>query len=53
MVRPDLCATDCAIPPLEFLGKIYTDSLVHSKASLDLLIEVIGKVSASLLFNLQ
>ena len=38
-----MCATDCAIPPKDFLGKIYTDSLVHSRPSLDLLVEVIGK----------
>jgi aminocarboxymuconate-semialdehyde decarboxylase len=38
-----LCATDCAIPPKDFLGKIYTDSLVHSRPALDLLIAVIGK----------
>lgn len=42
-VRPDLCATDCSIPPKEFLGKFYTDSLVHSQPSLDLLIKVIGE----------
>lgn len=43
-VRPDLCATDCAVPPNDFLGKFYTDSLVHSQQSLDLLVNVIGEV---------
>jgi aminocarboxymuconate-semialdehyde decarboxylase len=43
-VRPDLCAIECQLSPKEFLGKFYTDSLVHSKESLDLLINVIGKV---------
>lgn len=43
-VRPDLCATECSISPKEFLGKFYTDSLVHSEKSLDLLIDVIGEV---------
>ena len=43
-VRPDLCATECAIPPKDFLGRFYTDSLVHSHKSLDLLIDVIGEV---------
>lgn len=42
-VRPDLCATECSLGPEEFLGKFYTDSLVHSKKSLDLLIDVIGE----------
>ena len=39
-VRPDLCATDCDIPPRDFLGKIWTDSLVHDDAALRLLVEV-------------
>jgi len=42
-VRPDLCATDCDIPPRDFLGKIWTDSLVHDDAALRLLVEVIGE----------
>ena len=39
-VRPDLCATDCDFPPRDFLGKIWTDSLVHDDAALRLLVEV-------------
>lgn len=42
-VRPDLCATDCSTPPREFLGSFYTDSLVHDKRSLDLLLDVVGR----------
>ena len=42
-VRPDLCATDCAVSPREFLGKIWTDSLVHDDAALRLLVEVVGE----------
>ena len=42
-VRPDLCATDCDVKPEDFLGKFYTDSLVHSHKSLDLLVDVIGQ----------
>jgi aminocarboxymuconate-semialdehyde decarboxylase len=42
-VRPDLCATECEVEPREFLGRFYTDSLVHDKRSLDLLIDVIGR----------
>ena len=42
-VRPDLCATDCDVAPREFLGKIWTDSLVHDNTALELLLEVIGE----------
>lgn len=42
-VRPDLCAVECSVPPKEFLGKFYTDSLVHDKNALNLLIDVIGE----------
>ena len=43
-VRPDLCATDCSKPPLDFLGKFWTDSLTHDTNALDLLVKVIGEV---------
>lgn len=43
-VRPDLCATDCIINPRDFLGKFYTDCLVHDPSALDLLLKVIGEV---------
>ena len=42
-VRPDLCATDCDQPPRDFLGNIWTDSLVHDSSALELLLEVIGE----------
>ncbi|XP_050418327.2 2-amino-3-carboxymuconate-6-semialdehyde decarboxylase isoform X1 [Patella vulgata] len=42
-VRPDLCATDNNISPRQYLGQIYTDSLVHDKRALELLTDVIGK----------
>jgi len=42
-VRPDLCATDCPLPPLDFLGKFWTDSLVHDPIALRLLLDVIGE----------
>lgn len=42
-VRPDLCATNCDVGPRSFLGKFYTDSLVHDPVSLKLLIDVIGE----------
>ena len=43
-VRPDLCATECKISPRKFLGKFYTDALVHDARALDLLVDVIGEV---------
>jgi len=41
--RPDLCATDTNVPPTKQLGSFYTDSLVHSEKSLQLLVDVIGE----------
>ena len=42
-MRPDLCATDCDVAPREFLGKFWTDSLVHDNTALELLVDVIGE----------
>jgi len=42
-VRPDLCATENTVNPRDYLGRIYTDSLVHDDKSLKLLVEVMGK----------
>lgn len=42
-VRPDLCATDCSVSPREFLGRFWTDSLVHDEAALKLLVDIIGE----------
>ncbi|KAG5459501.1 MAG: hypothetical protein BJ554DRAFT_84 [Olpidium bornovanus] len=39
--RPDLCAIRCKKSPLEYLSRIYVDSLVHDEDTLRL---VIGKV---------
>lgn len=44
-VRPDLCATNCEISPRQFLGKFYTDALVHDAKALDFLVDTIGEVS--------
>lgn len=52
-VRPDLCATNCDVGPRSFLGKFYTDSLVHDPVSLKLLIDVIGEVCPYLFENLK
>ena len=43
-VRPDLCATDCQKAPRDFLGKFWTDSLVHDEEAMRLLVNVIGEV---------
>ncbi|XP_060081155.1 2-amino-3-carboxymuconate-6-semialdehyde decarboxylase-like [Ylistrum balloti] len=42
-VRPDLCATDCKTAPRDYLGKIYTDGLVHDSEALKLLVNIIGE----------
>lgn len=41
-VRPDLCATHTSIPPREFLGSFYVDSLVHEPEQLRLMIGLFG-----------
>jgi aminocarboxymuconate-semialdehyde decarboxylase len=40
--RPDLCAIDCQVPPKDYLGHFYLDSLVHDEATLKYLIELVG-----------
>lgn len=42
-VRPDLCATDNIVPPVNYMGRLYSDSLVHNEESLKLLINVLGE----------
>ena len=42
-VRPDLCATDCPEAPRSFLGRFWTDTLVHDNTALKLLVDVIGE----------
>ncbi|KAE8581502.1 hypothetical protein XENTR_v10024811 [Xenopus tropicalis] len=42
-VRPDLCAVDNTTAPYSYLGKFYTDSLVHDPNAMKLLVDVIGK----------
>lgn len=41
-VRPDLCAIDCKVPPKNYLGHFYLDSLVHDEAALKYLIDLVG-----------
>lgn len=40
--RPDLCAVDCEIDPLEQLERFYFDTLVHDEAALRFLIDRVG-----------
>jgi aminocarboxymuconate-semialdehyde decarboxylase len=41
-VRPDLCASDNACNPRDYLGKMFFDSLVHDPAALRYLLTVVG-----------
>ncbi|XP_067928610.1 2-amino-3-carboxymuconate-6-semialdehyde decarboxylase-like [Watersipora subatra] len=41
--RPDLCAVSCDVNPMDYLGRIYTDTLVHEANALDLLLNTIGQ----------
>jgi aminocarboxymuconate-semialdehyde decarboxylase len=41
--RPDLCAIDNKVPPMDYLGKFYFDSLVHDKKALKYLVDLVGK----------
>ena len=40
--RPDLCAVANAVPPREYLKRIYVDSLVHDPLMLRYLVELMG-----------
>ncbi|HET8573515.1 MAG TPA: amidohydrolase family protein [Edaphocola sp.] len=40
--RPDLCAIDNPIPPKNYLGKFWIDSLVHDPKALDFIIDIVG-----------
>jgi aminocarboxymuconate-semialdehyde decarboxylase len=40
--RPDLCAIDNKIDPIDYLGKFWTDSLVHDMDALAFLIKKLG-----------
>ncbi len=47
-MRPDLCAIDNDINPLQYLGKFWVDSLVHDKDALELLIKKVGNKKIAL-----
>ncbi len=40
--RPDLCAVDSKIPPKDYLGHFYLDSLVHDEKALKYLLDLVG-----------
>ncbi|XP_003386098.1 PREDICTED: 2-amino-3-carboxymuconate-6-semialdehyde decarboxylase-like [Amphimedon queenslandica] len=42
-VRPDLCATENSVNPRSYIGKVYTDSLVHDQKALKFLVDIIGE----------
>ncbi|MFI5204052.1 MAG: amidohydrolase family protein [Flavobacteriales bacterium] len=41
-VRPDLCAIDNAVPPKNYLGKFWIDSLVHDPEMLAYVVKLFG-----------
>jgi aminocarboxymuconate-semialdehyde decarboxylase len=41
-VRPDLCAVDNPVPPREYLGRFWLDSLVHDPAMLQHVVNMVG-----------
>ena len=41
-VRPDLCAVDNNVKPIEYIGKFYVDSLVHDPSMLEYLLNLFG-----------
>jgi len=43
MCRPDLCAYACQHAPKDYLGRIWTDSLVHDDRALEFLVSIVGK----------
>jgi len=47
-VRPDLCAIDNQVDPIEYLGKFWVDSLVHDPDALDFLIKKVGESKIAL-----
>lgn len=42
-VRPDLCAVENKIPPRDYLGRFYVDSLVHDKEMLRQIVSIFGE----------
>jgi aminocarboxymuconate-semialdehyde decarboxylase len=47
-VRPDLCAVDNPVAPINYLGKFWLDSLVHDPAMLDYVVKLVGAEKVAL-----
>ena len=47
-VRPDLCAVDSKVPPMDYLGRFYVDSLVHHPGMLRYMLDLMGPRSIAL-----
>lgn len=41
-VRPDLCAIDNNVPPVNYMGKFWIDSLVHDPKMLEYVVDLVG-----------
>ena len=41
-VRPDLCAIDNKLPPTNYMGKFWIDSLVHDPKMLEYVVDLVG-----------
>ncbi len=41
-VRPDLCAVDNNVPPMDYLGRFWLDSLVHDPVMLQHVVNLVG-----------
>lgn len=46
--RPDLCAVDNAVDPMQYLKRIYVDSLVHHEGMLRYMLELMGAARIAL-----
>lgn len=47
-VRPDLCAVDNPVAPVNYLGKFWLDSLVHDPKMLHYIIDLVGRERVAL-----
>jgi aminocarboxymuconate-semialdehyde decarboxylase len=41
-VRPDLCAIDNNVPPVNYMGKFWIDSLLHDPKMLQYVVDLVG-----------
>lgn len=47
-VRPDLVAVDNPVPPRDYIGRFWIDSLVHDPIMLDYIVQLFGKEKVAL-----